>query len=91
MPAAAMRTGHPPLPEVPTWIVEALERAWTPHDWAYLRDVADDLRLSPGEAILRALVVGLESEERARRCRGRGRGARSGSARKPTAGRGRRC
>jgi hypothetical protein len=89
MPAAAMRTGRPPLPEVPVWIVEALERAWTARDWAYLRDVADDLSLTPGEAILRALVVGLEIEERRARSRRRDRGARAGSGRKTTA-RGRR-
>jgi hypothetical protein len=90
MPAATRSTGRPPLPEVPAWIVAHLERAWTPGDWAHLCRVADAWGLTPGQTLLCTLSHGLEAVERAPRRHRRAHVARSGSARQPTAERGRR-
>ena len=85
MPATTRSTARPPLPEVPTWIVEHLDRAWGPRDWAYLCKVADAWNLTPGQAVLRALACGLQIVDRERRSR-----RRDHSTRPPTAERGRR-
>jgi hypothetical protein len=82
--------GRPPLPEVPTWIVRALERPWTPADWTRVLACADGLGVTPGEVIRRALVTTLEIAERQERGRRRDHGTRPSAARRPTAGRGRR-